>query len=291
MPERRPQHGVALISVLLVTALVALIVSDMLARQRLGLASSANQVQQQQLWQLALSGEAWARQQLQADLADEDGLERVHLGQRWARGTHEFEIEGGRIRIRLDDLGGRFDLNTLGPDGAAIQRARYQRLLSLLELPAHDPASLPRRLTTVGQPLPFADVSDLQRLEQVDGTTRRRLQPWIRTTDGPLNLNTAPAEVLAALESLDPVIARALVQARPAKGYRSVQEFLEQPLLQDRDVRSLGLGVSSEYFRATLDVQLGERRLRLISDLHARQADGVSVLRRRLAAPDTTYSE
>ncbi|MGF6694537.1 general secretion pathway protein K [Metapseudomonas resinovorans] len=291
MPEYRRQRGVALISVLLVTALVTLIVSDMLARQRLSLASSANQLHQQQLWQLALSGEAWARQQLLADLRDTDELGRVHLGQRWAQGEHAFDIEGGHIRIRLDDLSGRLDLNTQNGNSDPVLRARYQRLLGVLGLPAHDPASLLPRLGRDGKPLPLADISELQRLAPLDAVSLRRLRPWVRTTEGALNVSTAPAEVLAALESLDLSVARAIVHARPAEGYASVQAFLEQPLLQDRQVRSLGLGISSEHFRATLDVELGERRLRLVSDLHTRADGRVEVLRRRLAPPDTRFSE
>lgn len=291
MPELRPQRGVALLSVLLVTALVTLIVSDMLARQRLSLASSANQLHQQQLWQLALSGEAWARQQLLADLRDADATGRVHLAQRWAQGAHEFEIDDGHIRIRIDDLSGRLDLNSLRPDGDLVLRARYQRLLALLGLPYHDPASLTPRFGPLGQALPFADSSELQRLVQVDSAVLRRLRPFVRTREGPLNLNTAPAEVLAALEGLDLSVARAIVRVRPASGYASVQAFMEQPLLQDRQVRSLGLGTGSEHFRATLDVELGGRRLRLVSDLRTHADGRVEVLRRRLALPDNRYSE
>lgn len=291
MPEYRRQRGVALISVLLVTALVTLIVSDMLARQRLSLASSANQLYQQQLWQLALSGEAWARQQLLADLRDADERGRVHLAQRWAQGEHAFDIEGGHIRIRLEDLSGRLDLNTQNGNSDPVLRARYQRLLGVLGLPAHDPASLLSRPGRDGRPLPMADSSELQRLAALNAANLRRLRPWVRTTEGALNVSTAPAEVLGALESLDLSVARAIVLARPAEGYASVQAFLEQPLLQDRQVRSLGLGISSEHFRATLDVELGERRLRLVSDLHTRADGRVEVLRRRLAPPDTRFSE
>ncbi|MFK0089232.1 type II secretion system minor pseudopilin GspK [Pseudomonas sp. NPDC090755] len=291
MPEYQNQRGVALISVLLITALVTLIVSDMLARQRMSLVSSANQLNHQQLWQLALSGEAWARQQLLADLGEKDSLKRVHLAQHWAQGTQVFEIEGGHIRIQLEDLGGRFNLNTQRPDGNRIQRARYQRLLAVLKVPAHDPAGLPQRFANDGKPLPYADSSELQRLDRVDGASLRRLQPWLRTMDGALNLNTAPAEVLAALEGLDLAVARAIVQVRPAEGYGSVQAFIEQPLLQDREVRSLGLGVSSEFFRATLDVKVGDQRLRLLSDLHTSLEGRVTVIRRRLAVPDSTLLE
>ena len=84
MSEHARQRGVALISVLLITALVTLIISDMLARQRLSLASSANQLHQQQLWQLALSGEALARQRLHEEL----GKREERCACTWARAGH-----------------------------------------------------------------------------------------------------------------------------------------------------------------------------------------------------------
>ncbi|EPJ8783318.1 TPA: type II secretion system minor pseudopilin GspK [Pseudomonas aeruginosa] len=286
------QRGVALISVLLITALVTLIVSDMLARQRLNLISSANQSARQQLWQLALSGEAWARQQLLADLRDQQGLARVHLGQRWAQGPQEFEIEGGRIRIHLEDLGARFNLDRLRDGRDRFSHARYQRLLALLGLAPHDPARLSAPLGRDGKPLPFADASELWRLAALDAAGMRRLRPWVAATrDGGLNLNTAPAEQLASLEGLDMGIAQALVQARPADGYSSVQAFIEQPLLAGRKVEQYGLSVASERFRAVLDVALGEHRLRLVSDLLTRSDGQVQILRRRLAAPDLPFSE
>ncbi|UXL36705.1 type II secretion system minor pseudopilin GspK [Pseudomonas fragi] len=292
MNNPRRQRGVALISVLLITALVTLIISDMLARQRLSVASSANQLQQQQLWQLALSGETWAREQLRSDLRADDGLTRVHLGQRWPQDGGELEIEGGRIRIHLEDLGARFNLDRLRNPNDELNRARYQRLLAQLGLPPHDPASLP---TTAGynhKPLPFADSSELRRLVALDFSGWQRLQPWVATTGlGALNINTASAQLLATLESLDLGIAQALVQQRPADGYKSVQEFLEQPLLQGRQVNGAGLTTSSSNFRATLEVALGERRLHLISDLRTGIDGQVQVLRRQLVAPLRTFSE
>ena len=286
------QRGVALISVLLITALVTLIISDMLARQRLSVASSANQLQQQQLWQLALSGEAWAREQLRSDLQTEDGLTRVHLGQGWAKAAGEFDIEDGRIRIRLEDLGARFNLDRLRNRNDDLNRDRYQRLLVQFGLPPHDPASLPAPIGFDHKAQHFADSSELRRLVAVDAPGWQRLQPWVATTGkAALNVNTASAELLATLESLDSGIARTLVQQRPAKGYKSVQEFLDQPQLQGRQVNGAGLAVSSHNFRATLDVALGERRLRLVSDLRTGNDGLVQVLRRQLVAPDHPLSE
>ncbi|MGA6108382.1 MULTISPECIES: type II secretion system minor pseudopilin GspK [Pseudomonas] len=291
MSERHRQRGVALISVLLVTALVTLIISDMLARQRLSLASSANQLQQQQLWQLALSGEAWARQQLHDDLATREEPLRVHLGQGWARNGNLFDIDGGQIRIRIEDLAGRFDLDTQRST-SRLARARYQRLLANLGLPHHDPALLPQRPGADGKPQPFADSSELARLEQLDAAGLQRLRPHVATLGGvALNLNTASAEVLASLEGLDPAIARTLVQARPPQGYASVQAFMEQPLLHGREVSSRELGVDSRHFRAHLQVRLGERQLYLASDLRLERDGRINVLRRQLLAPDLSHPE
>lgn len=292
MHNPRRQRGVALISVLLITALVTLIISDMLARQRLSVASSANQLQQQQLWQLALSGEAWAREQLRPELLTDDGPPRVHLAQRWAQGIGEFDIEDGHIRIRLEDLGARFNIDRLRYRNDDLNRARYQRLLAQLDLPPHDPATLPAPLGPNQKPQPFADSSELRRLSALDASSWQRLQPWVATTGkAPLNINTASIEVLASLESLDSGTARSLVQARPVDGYKSVQAFLEQPLLQNRQVSGSGLAVSSHNFRATLDVAVGERRLRLVSDLRTGSDGQVQVLRRTLVAPDRPFSE
>lgn len=285
MVKAARQRGIALISVLLITSLATLIVSDMLARQRLSLIGSANQMSQQQLWQLALSGEAWARGQLRDDWRDEPEPKRVHLGQRWAQNTPVFDIDGGRIRIQLQDLSGRFNLNTLRLPNDRISRLRYQRLLQVLGLPPNDPGRLPPSRGFDGKLLTWNDSSELMRLETVDTAVMERLKPWVRTTPGALNLNTAPAEVLASLGQLDLAQAIALVQARPADGYKTVQEFLDTPVLKQHEINAQGLDVSSRYFQAVLDVELGERQLRLISRLLIEPDGQVSVLQRTLAAP------
>ncbi|OLF51918.1 type II secretion system protein GspK [Pseudomonas chlororaphis] len=290
MIKARRQRGIALISVLLITSLATLIVSDMLARQRLSLIGAANQLSQQQLWQLALSGEAWARGQLRDDWRDEPEPKRVHLGQRWAHATPTFDIDGGRIRIQVQDLSGRFNLGTLRTPNDRISRTRYLRLLKELGVPPHDPGRLPPVRGYDGKPLAWNDSSELMRLEGVDAATMQRLRPWVRTTPGALNLNTAPAEVLASLGELDLAQAVALVQARPAEGYKTVQEFLDSPTLKQHEINTQGLDVSSRYFQAVLDVELGDRQLRLISRLRIEPDGQVSVLQRTLAAP-SRFSE
>lgn len=289
------QRGVALLSVLLITALVTLVVSNMLARQRLNLHSSSNLLQQQQLWNLALSGESWARQQLLEDARSEGGLLVTHLGQHWAQPAPLFEIDGGRIHIQLEDLGARLNLNSLRQGNDLNLRARYQRLLAQQGIRAHDPALLIGQNNRDGMPLPLSDLSELRQLPQVDSQVLQQLEPLVGAFgNSAINVNTTRAEVLASIEGIDLPTARTLASSRPAKGYPDVAAFLSNPMLQGRDISPRGLGVSSRQFRATIDVEQGQRRLRLVSDLRVMDAENVRVQQRTLLPsppPDQSKTE
>ena len=289
------QQGVALLCVLLITALVTLVVSNMLARQRLNLHSSSNLLQQQQLWNLALSGESWARQQLLEDARSEGGLLVTHLGQHWAQPAPLFEIDGGRIHIQLEDLGARLNLNSLRQGNDLNLRARYQRLLAQQGIRAHDPALLIGQNNRHGVPLPLSDLSELRQLPQVDSQVLQQLEPLVGAFDNSaINVNTTSAQVLASIEGIDLPTARTLASSRPAKGYPDVAAFLANPMLQGRDISPRGLGVSSRQFRATIDVEQGQRRLRLVSDLRVMDAENVRVQQRTLLPsppPDQSKTE
>ncbi|MCU1717742.1 general secretion pathway protein GspK [Pseudomonas sp. 5P_3.1_Bac2] len=275
MSRHRPQQGVALLSVLLICVLVTLIVSTMLARQRLSLHSSANLQQQQQLWQLALSGEAWARQQLLWSLREEGALQVTHLQQRWAQAAPELQVGGGVIRVQLSDLSARFNLNSL-LDNNPTQRSRYQRLLAQQGIKTHDPSLL---LQQQG----LADVTELQQLPQASPALLLLLEPLVVAMPrSSLNINTAPAQLLACIEGIDAVTARTLASSRPRQGYPNLAAFLANPMLQGRDIQPQGLTVSSRQFRATVDVLWQSRRLRLISDLQVLDNQQVRVRQRSL---------
>ncbi|QZI72939.1 type II secretion system minor pseudopilin GspK [Pseudomonas protegens] len=283
MNKPRSQRGVALLSVLLITALVTLVVSNMLARQRLSLASSSHLVQHQQLWQLALSGERWALSQLQEDVRSEGGLLVTHLGQHWAQATPAFAIDGGKIHVQITDLGSRLNLNSALVQDDVIPRARYQRLLALAQIKPHDPAALSRPLDRLGRPLPLSDISELRQLPEIDRDTLQRLSPLVAAYEqAHINLNTASALVLASIEGIDLPTAQTLAQSRPSKGYPTVAAFLANPMLQGRDITPRGLSVNSRQFRATIDVELHGRRLRLVSDLRVMNAEQVRVQQRTL---------
>lgn len=278
---KREQRGVALISVLLVLTLALLLTESMLRSHRLAIASSAQHIHQFQLRQLARTGEAWARQRLQEPESSEPPV--TALGQPWAQSSEPFRIEGGQIRVKVEDLAGRFNLTRLFKNGQADQVTlkRWERLLVLLEIPHFD--------VSPAMADGLVDVSQLRLLAGVDAQVIRQLRPRVALLPqgAGLNVNTASAMLLATLENLPPAAADQLVSQRPPEGFASPQAFAQAPALSGLGVSSHGLGVNSRWFRVTTDVWLGAGRIRLVSDLE-REPKGsrVRLLQRRFLAPD-----
>lgn len=268
------QRGVALISVLLVLSLALLLTGGMLRSHRLLLQSSAQQLQQVQLRQLGLAGEAWAQRVLEDSAIAPSGP--VDLSQDWARLEPAFEVEDAEMHIEIQDLSGRLNLNALTAQGQIDQvtLGRWTRLLALLDLPA---LSLPQ----VG---PVQELSQLRLLPGIDGQTLRRLEPWVAVLpkEARLNINTAPQLLLMTLDGMADGPAKALVNKRRNTPYASVQAFTGDPLVSGLGLSSHGLGVSSRWLRITVSVTHAGSRLRLASDMELDPLTGRwTVLQRR----------
>lgn len=269
------QRGIALISVLLVMSLALLITSGLLHSHRLLLQSSGQQLQQLHLRQLGVAGETWALLLLQDVVRDPQ--KTVDLTQDWARLAPGFDIEDTQVQVDIEDLAGRFNLNALLTQGQVDQVTlnRWARLLALLELP-------PLELSQVGV---LRELSQLRLLPGIDGQVLRQLEPWVALLpkDAALNINTAPALVLRTLDGLEAPTAEALVRQRSTSAWASVQAFTQDPLLSAAGLSSHGLGVSSRWYRITVQVTRGQSSLRLATDVErdpdARQ---LNILQRRL---------
>ena len=79
------QRGVALITVLLVVAIVTVVSAAMVARQQLSIRATSNQLQARQAWHYALGGEALAQAILARDLRSAAGADGDGRG---AQGRH-----------------------------------------------------------------------------------------------------------------------------------------------------------------------------------------------------------
>jgi general secretion pathway protein K len=274
------QRGIALISVLLVLSLALLITGGLLRSHHLSLQSSGQQLQQLQLRQLASGGETWALMLLRDAL--QDAKKPVERLQGWTDMAPDFEVDDGQIRIDIDDLAGRFNLNALLRQGQVDQVTlnRWARLLELLELP-------PLQLSQVG---PLRELSQLRLLPGIDAHLLQRLEPWVALlpTDVALNINTAPALLLRTLGKVDAATANALALQATTTPWTSVQAFTQDPLLSGQGLSSHGLGTHSRWYRISVQVTRGGRALHLATDVgHDPETQQLSVLQRRFLPMST----
>lgn len=308
------QRGVALITVLLVVAIVTVVSAAMVARQQLSIRATSNQLQARQAWHYALGGEALAQTILARDLkGGEPGAAAIdHLLEPWAQPLPAFEIDQGEILVRIEDLAGRFNLNDLlrdqQPNPAAVEQ--FRRLLLRLQISAPyaerlldwiDPDQQPsgelgaEDNVYLGLDTPYRsagrrlhDLSELRLLLDMREEDFQRLAPYVVALppNVPLNVNTASAMVLSSLsDNVSLGAAESLVELRRAVPFRNSAAFLAQPALAGTTLQGTALAVGSQFFQATSEVRLGDRRLALVSLLQREQDGSVRVLARNLGQP------
>lgn len=316
----KAQRGVALITVLLVVAIVTVVCAGMIARQQLSIRGTANQAQARQAWHYALGGEALAQSILRRDLrasgtgagAGQPAVD--HLLEPWALPQPAYDLDEGQgqVQVRIEDLAGRFNLNSLvqqqQPNAAAL--AQFRRLLLRLQISEPYAERLVDWLDTDQQPRgeqgaednayllldpPYRtggrrieDLSELRLLLDMRDEDFQRLAPFVTAlpADTPLNVNTASAMVLSSLaDSLSLSTAEALVQARQAGPFRDAANFMAQPALGGVQLQGTSVAVTSQFFQATSEVRLADRRLALVSRLRREEDGEVRVLQRNLGQP------
>jgi general secretion pathway protein K len=309
------QRGVALLTVLLVVSIVTIICAGLIARQQLAIRSSANQVLTRQAWHYALGGEALGQAVLLRDLKAPGSDPRNpvdHPLEDWGKPLPAFPIDEGEISVRIEDLAGRFNLNSLVQDGQTNKVAveRFNRLLQRLQIetayaerlvdwldkdqePTGEYGAEDNQYLLMQPPYRNAsqemqDPSELRLLLGMSEDDYRLLLPFVAALPAkvPLNVNTASAMVLSSLsDSLDTGSAQALIVGRGRDGYADVQSFLEQPAMAGTAVKGAGLAVGSSYFQVSSDVRLADRRQVLFSTLQRDAKGDVRVLRRDLGLP------
>lgn len=303
MNRRSRQRGVALITALLVVALATIAAVAMTRDQGLAVRRAENLRNAEQAWQYALGLEAFARKRLHEDLARGDRKDTRN--EPWASPLPPLPVDNGQLTGRLEDLDGRFNVNTLlGSAGPGIQAERFRRLLEVLGL---DPAVAPALADWLDPDIEaradgaedyrytgmspgyragnraLVHPSELRLVLGVDANAWERLEPHVTalpSTDTAINVNTATEAVLRSLaEGISAEEARSLARAGRS-GFASVDEFLDSEPLADLEVERSGLGVESRYFKSLGVVQLGDDVFRFHSLIRRMPRGGMPVLMR-----------
>lgn len=107
----RKQKGIALITVLLIVALVTIIAAEMSVRMQMQIKRLDNLNSNQQAYWYAVSAEELAKLTLKESGQENDGV--FNLTQPWAVEDMVFPVEGGQISGNINDLQACFNINSV----------------------------------------------------------------------------------------------------------------------------------------------------------------------------------
>ena len=129
--SRQSQRGVAMISMLLVFALVVVLVASATSRLRLDIRKSGFHQHHAQAYQYLQAGELLARNLLFSDWEDDQKNAMTdHLWEDWAQ-PQELEVENGLITVHIRDLESRLNINNLRVGKGKIDKKQRERLRRL----------------------------------------------------------------------------------------------------------------------------------------------------------------
>lgn len=277
----RRERGVALIAVILVVALATSTAAFMAWQQQLEVRRMENLRDQAQASAIAHAAVDWARAIL-ADDARDNNVD--HLGEDWATALKVLPVEQGQIAGGITDQQGLFNLNNLSRSEEDI--AVFRRLLDILRLPTEladvaadwvDANAEPRLpggtedmyYLSLEPPYraanrPLSGVDGLYRLKGFDHETVEKLRPFVTALPQPtpVNVNTAPPEVLAALfPDLPLESAKEMVETRKKNYFKDQADFRgRMPAGQSGQMRDTVFSVNSSYFLVTGRASFGRVR-------------------------------
>jgi len=284
------QKGLALISVLLIFAIVAVLAGAMIERQSLDIQRSGNLQALQQARAYSTGIEYAVRSGLQLDF--ENDKEVDHLLEEWAK-EHTYPLSPGTAQIQIFDAQARFNLNSLHPTASnkTVQLQRFKNLLAELGLDegiAINTAKFIDKDSQVDDDYLSAETpyrasyqifkhpSELLLVQLVDAKSYRMLTPYITVlpVSVTVNVNTASNIVLSSLSSTWSISeADKVIAARGEEGFKKVDDFWGLPEVQpltkkdpDEDDKNpkevwdkADFSVNSEYFEVFAKVDLADR--------------------------------
>ncbi len=272
---RTQQHGVAVIMVMLIVALATTLAVYVAQQQNLWQRQIEAQFDHTQARRLGIAGIDWARAVL-ADDAHSNNID--HETEMWTLRLPAMPVENGEVVGIIEDRQGLFNLNTLVRNGASSPPdiAKFQNLLALLNLPVELAYALADWMDAdselqptggaednyyLGLPRPYraanqalVELGELVRVKGFDTQTIERLKPFVSVLPiaGAINVNFAPAEVLAAIaQNLSLSEARMIVQQRRGHPFKDIADFkqrLPNPGIRFNDT---DISVNSNYFWVT----------------------------------------
>ncbi|MFO2465987.1 type II secretion system minor pseudopilin GspK [Pseudomonas sp. 15FMM2] len=285
-PIAAKQRGMAIISALLIAAVVAVMAGAMLTRQTVFTRSlEAEQLRVQGNW-LLQGGLQASREQLW-EARQKDVLTR--LDQPWAQPF------GGTVEGQMDDEQGKFNLRNLVTEqmSDATQLQNFQRLCQLIGIDPQVSRRISQRVIASydlrtappvasspdvgGDILParypmLRSLDDLAGIKGLEPRVLKRMANFVSVLPGNtwVNGNTASAQVLSAVvPGLSLSQAQALVAERDSgRWFINRGDFVNRLRMPQVAVDTVQVGITSEWFRWQGQARREQRRVRGDALLH-----------------------
>ncbi|MBB4641035.1 type II secretion system minor pseudopilin GspK [Rhizorhapis suberifaciens] len=299
--DRRNEQGAALLTVLLLVAIMSVIAATALERLTIATKLAGNSSALDQARAYAFAAETISIVRIE-DLIERDRA-RTTLEGDWQGRTNRLPLPGGIATARVVDGGNCFNLNSL-VTGQNVEDLKvrplgvrqFTALMEVLGIPPREAAgiaasaadwidsdsqpggaednvyaSLPQFYRTPNRML--LDASELRALAGVTPQIYATLRPWIcalPTSDlSPINVNTllpeqAPLFAMLLPGQLTIETARQMLAQRPPAGYGSLDAFWKLPAvakLTPNAEVTAQTKLTSRFFRLDILVELGDAEL------------------------------
>ena len=286
----RAQRGIALVTAVMIVAIVAAVAAKIAFAHQIWFRQMENVADRGATDLLRRGALHWASVALLEDAA-QNSID--HLGEPWAMGLPTLPVDGGAIKVSVEDAQGRFNLNNLVQNNVKSQPDFdvFARLLVNLKLDPQlanalvdwidadgnvtspggaedvDYLSLKTPYRAANQPL--ASVDELRLVHGFDFKTVQALLDYVtvlppqqgRTA---ININTAKPVLLAALANLDLTWADRVVERRTEKPLQNVADLT--PLLPQGFKFPQGFAdVKTSFFLIKLETSIGRHQRRTVA--------------------------
>lgn len=295
------ETGAALVSALLLVAVMASVAMVLAGDLRFAMRRSANMDIRDQAYWYALGAREFSETLLVRAMDDPGRALRPDAD--WLAGPRSFPIERGMLAGEIRDGNNCFNINglvTRDASGALIadnvQQRRFEYLMSALDIPAVEADRIAaqsvdwidsdtRAVPGGGEDMLYpgyrtantlmAERAELLALQAMTPEIYARLAPFVCTrpvaAPVPLNVNTLQVEqwpLLAA--AFDGALRRAgaegLLIARPSEGFANAEAFWALDAVREHDpdaVRREAVGIETRYFEIEIDVLHAGQRFEL----------------------------
>ncbi|HEX7045727.1 MAG TPA: type II secretion system minor pseudopilin GspK [Burkholderiales bacterium] len=309
---RARERGVALVTAVLIVAVVAALATSLALGQQVWLRQAQNLADLAQAEKLRRGAFEFAAVMLALDGRNVRTSQTDDLTEEWAQPLPPLPVDGGSVLIAIADAQGLFNLNNVAqtppqnrpPQGGGAPvnyAAMYRALLGYAGIePARidvltdalidwiDPDSNVRPagaedLDYLGHDPPYRaanqplrSVDELRLIKGYTPEIVEKLRPYVvaitpggspaQSTAVPINVNTAPAPVLAALTNRPLSEIEPLVERRARQPFKNAEEL--GAALGGQAPPAGSYDVKSSYFIVTVETRIGRTQRRTEALLH-----------------------